>query len=45
MKKVFRFCVGDVVSRVGFDHFGSGYLALGPTAKWKYFPQVFVGNY
>jgi len=27
-----------------FGHFGSGYLALSPTARWKYFPQVFIGS-
>jgi len=35
-----------LTSQVGkvFGHFGSGYLALGPTARWKYFHQVFIGN-
>jgi len=29
---------------VFFGRFGSGYLALGPTARWKDFTQVFIGN-
>jgi len=27
-----------------FDHFGSGYLALVPTPRGKYFAQIFIGN-
>jgi len=29
--------VGEV-----FSHFGSGYLALGPTTRWKYYAQVLL---
>ena len=38
----FGLFVGDIISGVGFGHFGSGYLALGPTTRWKYFAQVFI---
>jgi len=37
------FFVSDVISLV-FGHFGSCYLAYGPTTRWKYFTQVFIGN-
>jgi len=40
----FGFFVGDIISGVVFGHFGSGCRALGPTARWKYFSQVFIGN-
>jgi len=40
----FGYFVGDVISGVGFGHFGSGYLALGPTNRWKYVAQICVGN-
>jgi len=33
----FVFFVGDIINGTDFD---SGYLALGPTARWKYF----IGN-
>jgi len=34
--------VGDIISGRGFGHFGSGYLALGPTARWKYFTKFLL---
>jgi len=27
-----------------FGYFGSGFLALGPSARGQYFAKVFVGN-
>jgi len=48
MKKNFWFWVqvfcGNVISWVVFYHFGSSYLAQGPTTRGKYFTQVFIGN-
>jgi len=35
--------VGDVIS--GVDFLATGYLALGPTVRWKYVTQEFIGNY
>jgi len=30
------------MSGVGFGHFDSGYLTLGPAARWKYFAQFLL---
>ena len=48
MKKKFLgfgfFVSSDIIVRKAFGHFGSYYLAWGPTTKWKYFAQVLIGN-
>jgi len=33
--------MGDVISGVGLGLVGWGYRAWTPTARWKYFAQVF----
>jgi len=36
--------VGDVMSGVDFWLFWFRLLGPGPTARWKYFTPVFIGN-
>jgi len=47
-KKKLWFCVsgfvGDVMNWIGLVLFGWGYWLRAPTAEWKYFAQVFIGN-
>jgi len=39
-----HFFVSEFVSKVGLSVFGRGYQAQAPTARVKYFPQVFSVN-
>jgi len=36
--------VGNIISGYVFGQFGSGFLALGPTAKGNFSTQDFIGN-
>jgi len=40
----FDFFVGNIVSGIGLSLFGQGFGPWAPTAKGKYFSQVFSGN-